>query len=118
MFKSINILLIIIMGVSSLPFKPMACGSRTEKSCCTKKSEMKECCKKSKKKSEENHKCGGKCKDKSCNCPVSSLSFTLPITIEIHKKNWGTTIEKQKFNPLTLFPSSGFSNIWTPPNIV
>ena len=126
MTKKIYILLIIMLGVALIPSDTFACGSKSGKSCCktenveshsTKKSAAKACCSKGKKGIKDNESCGGKCGDKSCQCPVFNYSPLVPSFHSLEIKNHFFPTDKQNLTYLETNISSGFYSIWTPPNI-
>lgn len=126
MTKKFHILLIILtLGFFATPTLTYACGTKTdktEKSCCEKdksdKINKKDCCKNHKSKNSKNDDgCGGKCKNKYCNCPVVHYAFNLPFSTEIKTKTCFAESKKAKSYYNETYLSSGFYSIWTPPNI-
>ena len=123
MTKKIYIILICIFGFIFTPTVILACGSKpeSEKSCCKKENkketDTKDCCKNKKHHSQDKDDCGGKCSDKSCQCPTSNFSLTLPFYSENNNSVFYFSDEKHKFCHVEMHLSSGFYSIWIPPNI-
>lgn len=116
----------IMLGVALTPADTYACGSNSGKSCCKKenveshskkKSEAKSCCSKGSKGDKDNESCGGKCGDKSCQCPVFQNSSLTPFFHSFDIKNHVFPTDKHNLSYLETYISSGFYSIWTPPNI-
>ena len=126
MLQKFHILLIItFLGCLTMPMKSYACGTKSkkaEKSCCLKdapeKSYKKDYCKNHKNaQQKEDNSCGGNCDNSKCSCPSTLTSlvlsnFLIPVNI-----NSFTIREKVKSLYNETYHSSGFSYIWTPPNI-
>ena len=113
---------ILFLGLAFSSTASYACGSGEGKSCCKKeiedKSEAKKCSKKETHENGCNENCGGKCGDKSCNCLVLQVSFTIPVLEELSITNFELIPQKQKFPNLAINLTDGFYSIWTPPNIM
>lgn len=115
------IIVIIVFGFLLIPSTTLACGFKTEKSCCkketTSKTEKKDCCNGKQSKDKDNS-CGGKCGHSNCTSS-STVNFSIISTYEINFKNnfFDLSEEKSKFyhskNPI----SSGFTSIWLIPKI-
>ena len=120
MIKKIYILLIFIIGFALTPNLASACSAKAEKVCCkkekTKKIDSKNCCKKAKQQSNDKEVCDGKCGDKSCHCPTIDSSFIIPLFFQINNDFYFSN-ENQKLSYVKTYVSSGFYNIWSPPNI-
>ena len=119
------LLIITFLGCLTTPMKSYACGTKSknaEKSCCLKdmpeKSNKKDCCNNRKdSQQKEDNSCGGNCDNSKCSCPSTLTSLVLSnflITVNI---NSFTIREKLKSLYNETYHSSGFSYIWTPPNI-
>lgn len=122
MIKQLHIVIIMLtLGLFLMPTLSYACGSNTEKSCCTKektyKAEKKDCCSGSNSKDKDNS-CGGKCGHPNCT-NSTSINFSLISTFEIDFTifNFNFSSEKQKFYNSKTFISSGFSSVWLIPKI-
>ena len=108
----------------------LACGSccnevkteiKSKSQCCSKSKEndskKQECCSSTDKK-EKKGKCGGKCKNSSCNCVTSFSNFLFSYSIDFYCKPQIHFFEKKQiYGYCNLNTSSGFYLIWTPPNI-
>jgi len=103
-----------------MPSISYACAkkvSKTEQKYCPK-DQKKDCCEtKSCKKDHENNDCDGKCKHGFCGSSASSLSLSLPTSIDFKIINRFAEIKKQKFGFKQAFYSAGYSSIWQPPKI-
>ena len=121
MITKIYMLSFLILGLALTPNNTYACGAKSEKTCCKKKSshksETKSCCKKSNNNTTEEEGCGGNCGDQSCQCSGISIGFILPFIDEIRINNVDFFIEDQKFGSLKVEYSTGFSSLWTLPKI-
>ena len=120
MSKKFYILLLVVFGFFMTPSQAFACGTKTEKSCCSKKqsaqTEKGNCCKKNKKTNESSHNgCDGACKSISCssifNIEAPSLFFE-----ELHQPLISSS-EKQNYYYSEIFIPSDFRSIWLPPKI-
>ncbi len=121
MTKRLYILFVFILGFAVAPSVAVACGSGSEKCCCTsktaQKADAKDCCKKNANQPKEKDDCGGKCSDKSCHCPTVSYSLMSAFYFEMSHFSFHFSGEKHNFCRLEIYPSAGFYSIWTPPNI-
>ena len=121
MTRQISIMLIVVLGFFLTPTLTYACGkshTKTEKSCCDKKTsqtEKKDCCKNHTDNNQNNDGCGGKCKNASCHCPTAPLAFAL--TLDAGMKNHFIVLEKLTIGYTQSYISSGFHSIWQPPKI-
>lgn len=111
-----------MLGFFLTPMLTFACGkshTKTEKSCCDKKTsqtDKKDCCKnKSSHNEKDNDDCGGKCGNSSCHCPTISFGFV--PTLSEHKYNVLVVSKRQFFLYTNTYLSSGFHFIWQPPKI-
>lgn len=121
MKKRLHILIIILtLGIFTLPTLSYACGTKTEKSCCAKKTtsknEKKDCCK-NKQSKEEDNSCGGKCGHSNCTASTVNFSLISFYEIEFKNNNFDFSTEKPKFYHSETFISSGFTSVWLPPKI-
>ena len=121
MKKRLYILIIILtLGIFTVPTLSYACGTKTEKSCCTKKTtskiEKKDCCK-NKQSKEEDNSCGGKCGHSNCTASTVNLSLISSYEIEFKNNNFDFFTKKQNFYHSETFISSGFTSVWLPPKI-
>lgn len=121
MTRQISIMLIVVLGFFLTPTLTYACGkshTKTEKSCCDKKTsqtEKKDCCKNHTDNNQNNDGCGGKCKNASCHCPTPPLTIALPFVTEMKYHN--IFLEKVTIAYTETYISSGFRSIWLPPKI-
>ena len=112
--------LILAVGFFLLPNLNYACGTNAKKPCCEKvnssKKSKKECCNGDDKKGQNNN-CNGKCGH--ANCTTSSTISSIISFNEILFKNicFGYSTQKPKFYNSKTFISSGFTSVWSPPNI-
>lgn len=113
-----------MLGFALTPNIAFACSAKVEKACCKKEkstkketeTESKNCCKKAKQQSNDEEDCDGKCGDKSCHCPTIDSSFILPLFFQINNDFYFSN-KNQKISYVKTYLSSGFHNIWSPPNI-
>ena len=122
MSKKFYILLLVVFGFFMIPSVAFACGTKTEKSCCKKKSssktEQKDCCKKENTSNESSHDgCNGACKDLSCNSSTVYMGLTSLFHTELNSQLFSFSTEKQNYYYSEIFISSGFRSIWLPPKI-
>jgi hypothetical protein len=107
-----------------------ACGSscnevktkiNAKSQCCSSvkenNSKKDNCCNGNNKK-EQKGKCGGKCKNNSCNCVNTFSNFLFSSNFDFYYKRHIQYFEKKQiFCYFNLNTSSGYCLIWTPPNI-
>ena len=127
MLQKFHILLIItFLGCLTMPMKSYSCGTKskkTEHSCCIKEKHEKSkkdisCGKHKITGQKEDNSCGGNCDNSKCSCPSTLTSLVLSnflIKIDINSFTASKAV-KSLYNET--YHSSGFSYIWTPPNIV
>ena len=113
-----------MLGFFLTPTLTYACGkshTKTEKSCCDKKTsqtDKKDCCKNHKSKSDKDkNSCNGKCNNSNCSCPTNHCAFALPFWTETKVKTYFAESKKIKNYYNENYLSDGFKSIWTPPNI-
>ncbi len=122
MSKTFYILLFAILGFILTPSSALACGTKTEKSCCKKASSTektkKECCKKSESSKKNSHEgCDGACKSISCSNSTVFLSSTAVLYSELNHELFSFSNEKQNYYYSEIFISSDFRSVWLPPKI-
>jgi hypothetical protein len=118
--KLVHISFVIILLCLFVPSSTYACGSKSQKCCCCKKTlsktEKKDCCK-SNNSQEKDNDCEGNCGH--TNCTTSTVHFNLlsfeiidfkPITFDF-------SAEKSKFYHVETLFSSDFTSVWLPPKI-
>ena len=122
MSKKFYILLFVMLGFLMMPSAAIACGIKTEKSCCKKTSAAekvkKECCKKTQSSKEKSHEgCDGACKSITCSSSTVYLGMTAMHYNEINNQLFSFSTEKQNYYYSEIFISSDFRSIWLPPKI-
>lgn len=122
MKKRLHLLIIILtLGIFTVPTLSYACVTKTEKSCCAKKTTSKidknDCCKNKQSKDQDNS-CGGKCGHSNCTSSTSINFSTISFyEIEFKNNNFDFSTEKSKFYHSETFIASGFTSVWLPPKI-
>lgn len=115
-------MLLVVFGFFMMPSTVLACGTKTEKTCCKKESSSKsdklDCCKKTKDSKAKNHDgCNGACKNVSCSSFTAHLGLTSFFYSDLNNKNFGFSSEKQNYYYSEIFITSDFRSIWLPPKI-
>ncbi|MGV9004330.1 hypothetical protein [Flavobacterium sp.] len=121
MQKKLHIYIIILtLGFFLLPNLNYGCGAKVEKKCCkqetSSKIENKECCN-GKDSNKKDKPCGGKCGHSNCTASSVSLSIISPDEFKINASAFDFSTEKPKIYNSKTFISSGFTSVWSPPNI-
>lgn len=120
MFKKFHIVTILLfLGFFLSPTFSYSCGIKTEKSSCKKaistSTKAKDCCNGKHLKDKKNN-CGGKCGHS--NCTTSTVNFSLLSSNDYNfNSNFNFYSKKVKFITTKTFISSGFTSLWSPPNI-
>lgn len=118
MFRTYFILL--TLGLFLLPNAMVACGTKSEKKCCSKEisseTTPKKCCKD--KSSEKEHKgCEGKCGHSTCTSTSVTSIVAVYNDIHFNSNSFDFSTEKQLFYDSKTFISAGFSTLWLIPKI-
>ena len=121
MKNRLHILIIILtLVILTVPTLSYACGTKTEKSCCKKKTisktEKKDCCKNKQSKNQDDS-CGGKCGHSNCTASTVNFSLISFYEIEFKNNNFYFSTDKSNFYHSETFISSGFTSVWLPPKI-
>jgi hypothetical protein len=117
MIKQVYILLLVLFGAVMVPNKIVACGTQTERSCCSEKSssEAKNCHKDSHSKNKKNNSCNGKCNHSTCSFSTTHFGIIPPFNSDL--KPIFVWSEKQRFHYSVNTVSSVFLSIWAIPKI-
>lgn len=108
------IFMIVVFGFLIMPNANFACGTKSEKSCCSKEQSNKGgCCKKKSK----DKTCNGKCGKSTCTVQTISFGAVLPKFEDLNNNNFVLSLDKKQFFDKKTNISSGFYNIWLPPVI-
>ncbi len=118
--KNLNLFLLLFFGFVLSPNFVLACGSKTEKSCCEAKTaetscKMK-CCQKQKKDISENG-CDGKCGKNTCQTQTVFVGAILPSATEIEFKKFIIETTSKLFFHKNASLLTVYIAIWTPPNL-
>lgn len=122
MSKRFYILLLVLLGFVMMPSNAIACGTKTEKSCCkkpmTSQKVKKECCKKTASSKEKSHEgCDGACKSITCSSSTVYVGTTAMQYSEWNNELFSFSTAKQNYYYSEIFISSDFRSIWLPPKI-
>ena len=111
-----------LFGFVMMPSTAIACGTKTEKSCCkkamTSQKVKKDCCKKTASSKEKSHEgCDGACKSITCSSSTVYVAMTVMHYSESSNELFSFSTAKQNYYYSEIFISSDFRSIWLPPKI-
>lgn len=122
MINKFYIVFLLLFGLLFLPTDSYACGSKSEKSCCSKevtaKSSKKACCS-SDQESKDSNECDGTCGHSGCTTTTSSSQSNFILFSDTSSEHtiFDFSKEKSKSYYVETLMSFGFSFIWQPPKI-
>jgi hypothetical protein len=118
--KRLNLILLLLFGFIMSPNFVLACGSKSEKSCCGAKKMETSCKMKCCQKQEEdnsNKGCDGKCDKNTCQVQSIFVGAVLPSNVEIEFKKFIIETSSKLFFHKETVALAVYLSIWTPPNL-